>query len=45
MDNVRALSKIEAGLSQEKIDFINDIYQKELQHWKKVALEKTKIKN
>ena len=45
MDNVRALNKIEADLSQEKIDFINDTYQKELQHWKKVALEKTKRKN
>ena len=38
MDEVTAVNKIEVDLSQEKIVFINDTYQKELQHWKKVAL-------
>ena len=39
MDEVSAMNKIEVDLSQEKIDFTNDMYQKELQIWKKVALE------
>ena len=39
MDEVRAMNKIEAKLTQEKIDFINDVHQKELQYWKKIALE------
>ena len=39
MNEVRAMNKIEVNLSQEKIDFINDDCQKELKHWKKVALE------
>ena len=39
MDEVRAMNKIEAKLPQEKIDFINDVHQKELQYWKKIALE------
>ena len=38
MTGVRAMNKIEVNLSQEKIDFINEAYQKELQYWKKVAL-------
>ena len=32
-------------MSQEKIDFINDTYKKELQDWKKVALKKVLTKN
>ena len=28
MDEVRAMNKIEVNLSQEKIDFINDAYQR-----------------
>ena len=36
MDEVRAMNKIEANLPQDKIDFINDAHQKELQHWKKI---------
>ena len=39
MDEVRAMNKIEAKLTQEKIDFINDVHQKELQYGKKIALE------
>ena len=39
MDEVSAMNKIEGDLSQEKIDFTNDMYQKELQNWKKVDLE------
>ena len=45
MDEVRAMSKIEVDLSQKKIDFINDVYQKELQHGKKVALESVLTEN
>ena len=39
MNEVRVMNKIEINLSQEKIDFVNDAYQKELQYWKKVASE------
>ena len=35
-----AMNKIEVSLSQEKINFINDTYQMELQYWKEVALKK-----
>ena len=35
INGVRAMNKIEVDLSQEKVDFINYAYQKELQHWKK----------
>ena len=45
MDEVRAMNKIEVDLSQEKIDFINDAYQKELQHWKKVDRESILTEN
>ena len=38
MDEARAINKIEINLPQEKIDFINGVYQKELQYWKKIAL-------
>ena len=34
------MNKIEVNLSQEKINFINDTYQKELQYWKKAVLKK-----
>ena len=44
MDEARAINKIEVNLSQEKIDFINDVHQKELQYWKKIALECKKEK-
>ena len=39
MDEVRGMNKIEANLPQDKIDFINDAHQKELQHWKMIVLE------
>ena len=42
MDEVRAMNKIEANLPQDKIDFINDAHQKELQHWKKSKNENDK---
>ena len=42
---VRALKKIEVYLSQEKINLINYAYQKELQNWKKVALDSVSTKN
>ena len=38
MDEARAINKIEVNLRQEKIDFINDSHQKELQYWKSIAL-------
>ena len=38
-DAVTAMNKIEPNLPQENIDFINDAHQKELQYWKKIALE------
>ena len=42
---VRAMNKIEVEWSQEKIDFINDAYQKKLQHWKKTDLESVSTEN
>ena len=39
MDEVSVMNKIEVDLSKEKIDFVDGAYQKELQHWIKVALE------
>ena len=38
MDDARTVNKIEVNLLQEKVDFINDAYQKELQDWKNFAL-------
>ena len=34
MDEVRE-SRIEVEIHQEKVDFINDAYEKELQYWKR----------
>ena len=39
------MKKIEVDLSQEKINLINYAYQKELQNWKKLALESVSTKN
>ena len=39
------MNKIEVNLSQEKIDFINDTYQKELHFWKEAALKKALTEN
>ena len=38
MDDARAVNSTEVNLTQEKIDFINDANQKELQYWKNIAL-------
>ena len=45
VDEVRAINEIEVNLSQEKIKFINDAYQKELHYWKKPALESVLTEN
>ena len=39
------MNEIRVNLSQEKTNFINDTYQKELQYWKKVALKKALTEN
>ena len=39
------MNEIEIKLSQENIDFINDTCQKELQYWKKVALQSVSTEN
>ena len=39
------MNEIEINLSQENIDFINDTYQKELEYWKKVALQSVSTEN
>ena len=44
MDEVRE-SRIEVEIYQEKIDFINDAYEKELRYWKRVALESVSTEN
>ena len=38
MDEARE-SKVEVELHQEKVDFINDAYEKGLRYWKRAALE------
>ena len=45
MDEVRTIDKMEVNLSKEKINFINDVYQKELYYWKKIALESDLTEN
>ena len=37
MDEVRARNKSKVEIHQEKVDFINDSYEKELRYWKRVA--------
>ena len=39
MDEAHVVNKINVNLLQEKIDFINHTYAKELEYWKKVALD------
>ena len=34
------MNDIEVNLPQERINFINDIYQREVQYWKKEAIKK-----
>ena len=38
MEKARAANRTEVNLPQEKIDFINDAYQKELQYWKNIGI-------
>ena len=38
MDEARAANRIEVNLPQEKRDFRNNSYQKELQYWKNIVL-------
>ena len=38
MDDSWAVSKTEANLAQEKIDFTNDTHKKEVDYWKRAAL-------
>ena len=35
----QSINKIEVNLPKEKVDFINDTQQKELNHWKNINLE------
>ena len=42
MEEARAVNKTEANLSKEKIEFINAAYIKEVDYWKRVALEDKK---
>ena len=39
MDEAKAINKIIVNLPKEKVDFINDTHQKELNYWKKIALK------
>ena len=39
MEAAWAVNRIEANLPQEKIDFINDVHEKEVDYWKRIALE------
>ena len=44
MDEVTK-SRIEVELHQEKVDFINDAYEKGLRYWKRAALERVSTEN
>ena len=39
MDEAKAINKLRLNLPKEKVDFINDTHQKELNYWKRTALE------
>ena len=39
------MNETEVNLSQKKVNFVNDAYQKELQYWKESALKKTSAEN
>ena len=43
-DEVRE-TKIEVNLHQDKVDFINDAYEKGLQYWKRAPLESVSTEN
>ena len=36
MDEAEAINKITVNLPKEKVDFINDTQQKELNYWKRL---------
>ena len=38
-------SRIKVELHQEKVDFLNDAYEKGLEYWKRAALESVSTKN
>ena len=39
MDEAKAINKLRLNLPKEKVDFTNDTHQKELNYWKRIALE------
>ena len=39
MDEARVVNKIKVYLSQEKMDYINYVHAKEVEYWKKIALD------
>ena len=45
MDEEVRESRIEVELHQEKVDFINDAYEKGLRYWKRGALERVSTEN
>ena len=45
MGEVRARNRIEVEIHQEKVDFINDAYEKEWRYWKRAPLESVSTKN
>ena len=45
MDEEVRESRIEVELHQEKVDFINDAYEKGLRYWKRAALESVSTEN
>ena len=44
MDEVREC-RVEVEIHQEKVNFINDAYEKELRYWKRAALENVSTDN
>ena len=38
-------AELRVEIHQEKVDFINDAYEKELRYWKRAALENVSIEN
>ena len=44
MDEVRE-NRIEPEIHQEKVDFVNDAYEKELRYWKRATLESVSTEN
>ena len=45
MDEVRTRNRIGVEIHQEKVDFIDDAYEKELRYWKRATLESVLTKN